>query len=97
MRRSLFWAFGLAIAFGALAATARAADSPDLTTIGLEAPGLVGQDQPSTMGDFTGKIGYAIFNRDNASGFHVFDADMRFQQGTALVGGVATRGLWGLT
>jgi len=97
MRRLALSALGLVLTFGCLAAAAEAADSPDLTTIGLEAPGLVGQDQPATMGDFSGKVGYAIFNRDDASGFHVFDADMRFQQGTALVGGVATHGLWGLT
>jgi hypothetical protein len=100
MKRSFLWAIGLALALGFLGASvARAADSPDLRTIGIDVFPQVGQNQPSSIGDFAGKVGYALLASDSVPGFKHFEADMRFEAGIARDPrtGFSRRGVWGLT
>jgi hypothetical protein len=100
MRRLLLAIVGAALVASLVGTVARAADSPDLRTIGIDAFPLFGQHQPATIGDFSGQVGLAFFGADNPSKSLVhFEADMRFMQGAAKnpLTGVTRNGSWGLT
>jgi hypothetical protein len=89
----------LAIAAIGLSGAALAEDSPNLRTVGLDIFPLHGQNQPSSIGDFTGKVGYGLFSRDRTSGdWSHFESDMRYMQGVALDprDGTPQRGQWAL-
>ena len=103
MRGFRSFAIAAMLGLGALyvaGSAARAGTNPDLVTVGLELPFLVGQNQPSSLGDFNGKVGYAVFNVPGQKGdnFIRFESDMRFMQGvTRPRGARARRGEWVLT
>src|SRR5438477_11174613 len=70
--------------FGLAASPAMAEDHLNLRTVGIDIFPLFGQNQPSTIGDFRGNVGMALFSEDRTFGPWVhFESDMRFMQGTA--------------
>jgi hypothetical protein len=87
-----------ALALGALPALAE--DSPNLRTIGIDIFTQAGNNQPSSIGDFAGRVGYALLSQNRTTGpwFH-FESDMRFMQGVALDprDGHPQHGQWALT
>jgi hypothetical protein len=99
MRRPLLALLAVALVAWVGTSVAQAADSPDLRTIGIDAFPVFGQNQPSSIGDFRGQVGQALFSVDNGRGFVHFESDMRFMQGTAKnpLTGTSRSGSWGLT
>lgn len=99
MRRLLVALLGVALVAWLGAGVAPAANSPDLRTVGLDIYPVLGQNQPSSIGDFSGFVGQALFSTGAGRGFEHFESDMRFMQGVAKnqLTGVTRSGSWGLT
>ncbi len=99
MRRHLLALLGVALVAWMGTSVAQAADSPDLRTIGIDVYPVFGQNQPASIGDFSGRVGQALFSTGSGRGFVHFESDMRFMQGTAKnpLTGTSRGGSWGLT
>ena len=97
MRRlALLLGFALALSVGA---GSGGADIGSVSTVGIDVALNLDQNQPATIGDFTGKVGWALFSQGKGVGFSHFESDMRFEQGTARnpVTAADAFGQWGFT
>src|SRR6266545_8179548 len=69
MRRHLLALLGVALVAWMGTSVAQAADSPDLRTIGIDVYPVFGQNQPASIGDFSGRVGQALFSTGSGRGF----------------------------
>src|SRR5881628_3158696 len=105
MKRSWFVTLGLGAAVSVMALVpgfrAAAGDVCDFVTVGLDIfPVAFQAHQPSSLGDFKGHVGVAMFSATGSTtdNWTHFESDMRFMQGKLLDAcGDAHRGQWGLT
>jgi hypothetical protein len=73
------------------------ADNPHLSAIGVDLPGATA-NQPASIGNFTGSVGFAHFAGGARANFQKFDFDLRFQQGSVITNsGRALAGQWAFT
>ena len=104
MKRALCWLISLIAALSSLlvaAATAGAAintaDDPELSAVGIDLPGLTA-NQPASIGNFSGRVGFAHFAGGAGRNFDSFDFDIRFQRGAIRTNsGRPRHGQWAFT
>ncbi len=104
MRQVHRWVVGLVaavswlmVATGSSLAAINTADNPELSAIGVDLPGVTA-NQPASIGNFTGKVGFAHFAGGGGLNFERFDFDIRFQRGLIRTNsGGLLLGQWGFT
>jgi hypothetical protein len=87
----------LLVAPGTAGAAINTADDLELSAIGVDLPGVTA-NQPASIGNFAGKVGFAHFAGGRGRNFEKFDFDIRFQRGAIRTNsGQQRHGQWAFT